>query len=151
MKKILNAVTLSLIATSMVGFASVANADAIADRKAKMKEVGKNLGIIGKMVKGETDFNGEAALAAYVAIGTAGTGFGELFPEGTETGGKTTAAPTIWSDRAGFEAKGKQFGADLGAAIEAGVPADLAALKVTFGSVAKNCKACHTDYRIKKN
>jgi len=151
MKNILNTVTLSILATSMLGLASAAHADAIADRKAKMKEVGKNFGIIGKMVKGETDFNGEAALAAYVAIGEAGTRFGELFPEGSETGGETTASPKIWEDRAGFGAKGKQFGADLGAAIEAGVPGDLAALKVTFGSVAKNCKACHTDYRIKKN
>lgn len=96
-----------------------AQADAIADRKAKMKEIGKNLGIIGKMVKGETAFDGAAALAAYNAMGTAGTGFVELFPEGSETGGKTTASPKIWSDRAGFEAADKQFGADIGAAIKA--------------------------------
>lgn len=129
---------------------SSAFAGPIEDRKAKMKDVGKNLGIIGKMVKGETDFNGEAALAAYVAMASAGTGFGELFPEGTETGGKTTASPKIWSDRAGFEAAGKQFGEDLTAAIQAGAPANVDALKASFGSVAKNCKACHTDYRVKK-
>ena len=130
--------------------AGSAFAGPIEDRKAKMKEVGKNLGIIGKMVKGETDFNGEAALAAYMAMGTAGAGFGQLFPEGTETGGETTASPKIWSDRAGFEASGKQFGEDLTAAIQAGAPANLDALKASFGSVARNCKACHTDYRVKK-
>lgn len=131
--------------------ATASYAGPIEDRKAKMKEVGKNLGIIGKMVKGETAFDGEAALAAYVAMGNAGTGFGELFPEDSKTGGETTASPKIWEDRAGFEAAGKKFGTDLGAAIQAGAPADLAALKVSFGSVAQNCKACHTDYRVKKN
>jgi len=151
MKKFTSALSLSVIATSMLGFASIANADAIADRKAKMKEVGKNLGIIGKMVKGETAFDGNAALAAYVAMGEASREFGELFPEGTETGGKTTVSPKIWSDRAGFNAKGQAFGNDLVAAVNAGVPANLDALKTSFGSVAKNCKACHTDYRIKKN
>ena len=139
---------IGLILSTGVTFAT---AGPIEERKAKMKEVGKNLGIIGKMVKGETDFDGDAALAAYVAMGNAGKGFGELFPEGSETGGETTASPKIWEDRAGFEAAGKQFGADLGAAIQVGVPANLDALKASFGSVAKNCKACHTDYRIKKN
>ncbi|MDJ0612489.1 MAG: cytochrome c [Rhizobiaceae bacterium] len=130
---------------------AIAFAGPIEDRKAKMKEVGKQTGIIGKMVKGETAFDGQAALAAYVAMGNAGTGFGELFPEDSKTGGETTASPKIWDDRAGFEAAGKKFGEDLGAAIQSGVPADLNALKASFGSVAQNCKACHTDYRIKKN
>lgn len=130
---------------------SMAFAGPIEDRKAKMKEVGKQTGILGKMVKGETAFDGEAALAAYVAMGNAGTGFGELFPEDSQIGGETTASPKIWEDRAGFEAAGKKFGEALGAAIQAGAPANLDALKTSFGSVAQNCKACHTDYRIKKD
>ncbi len=142
--------TTAIVSTSVLISVSIAQAGPIEDRKAKMKEVGKNLGIIGKMVKGETAFDGVAALAAYNAMGAVGTGFGEFFPVGSETGGETTASPKIWSDPAGFEAKGKQFGVDLGVAIQAGTPSDLAALKVSFGSVAKNCKACHTDYRIKK-
>ncbi len=150
MNKSLKYMIFSVFSAAILATTSLANADAIADRKAKMKEVGKNFGIIGKMVKGENPFDGKAALAAYMAIGEAGTGFGELFPEGSETGGETTASPKIWSDRDGFKAKGKAFGEDLVAAIQAGEPADLDALKASFGSVAKNCKACHEGYRIKK-
>lgn len=143
--------TAAIVASSVLFTVSIAQADAIADRKAKMKEVGKNLGIIGKMVKGEATFDSAAALAAYVGMGEASRGFGELFPEGSETGGKTTASPKIWSDRAGFNAKGQAFGNDLLAAVNGGAPTDIAALKVSFGTVAKNCKACHTDYRVKKD
>ena len=132
-----------------LGFATAALAGPIEDRKAKMKEVGKNTGILGKMVKGATPFDGEAALAAYIAMGEAGTGFGELFPEDSKTGGKTTASPKIWEDPEGFKAKGQEFGQALSAAIQAGVPDNLDALKATFGNVAKNCKACHEVYRIK--
>ena len=141
----------TIIAATTLFTVSMAQAGPIEDRKAKMKEVGKNLGIIGKMVKGETAFDGAAALAAYIAMGEASRGFGELFPEGSETGGKTTASPKIWSDRDGFNAAGQAFGNDLVAAANAGAPADVAALTASFGNVAKNCKACHTDYRIKKN
>jgi len=111
----------TIIAATTLFTVSMAQAGPIEDRKAKMKEVGKNLGIIGKMVKGETAFDGAAALAAYIAMGD------------------------------GFNAAGQAFGNDLVAAANAGAPADVAALTASFGNVAKNCKACHTDYRIKKN
>jgi len=61
------------------------------------------------------------------------------------------AAGQIEARKAKMKEVGKNFGEDLGAMINAGLPADFAALKVSLGSVAQNCKASRTDYRIEKN
>ena len=53
MNKSLKYIIFSVFSAAILTTTSLANADAIADRKAKMKEVGKNFGIIGKMVKGD--------------------------------------------------------------------------------------------------
>lgn len=141
----------TVISVFAVGMSvSFANADAIEDRQAKMKIVGKSMGIVGKMAKGQTDFDGEAALAAFVAMKEAASGYETLFPEGTETGGDTEAAPAIFSDRAGFEAKQADFIADLEAVTAASAPKTVAELGASVGQVAQNCGVCHKAYRVKK-
>ncbi len=127
--------------------AGSAHADAIADRKATMKGVGGAMGTLVRMVRGQADFDAQAALAAFTTMNNATTGFVDLFPEGTETGGKTTVSAKVWEDRAGFEAAVNKFAGDTAAAVAA-APADLDALKAAFGPVAGNCNACHEVYRI---
>lgn len=138
---------------STVGFAastSFASADAIKDRQDKMKIIGKSIGIVGKMAKGQTAFDGAAALAAFVAMKDAADGYETLFPAGTETGGETEAAPAIFTDRAGFEAKVADFEASLVKATAA-APGSVEALGAMVGEVGQNCGACHKAYRVKKN
>lgn len=139
----------TLVISSMLvfGVGSVFAQDAIADRKAQMKQVGGAAGVVGKMMKGQADFDAAAALAAFTTMNKVAAGYGDLFPDGTESG-DTKAGPAIWSDREGFEAAVAKFEADTAAAIEA-APADLDALKVSFGAVSANCGACHQKYRIK--
>lgn len=141
------AFTAVLLPLSMTGVSVGAE---IEDRQAKMKTVGKSIGIVSKMAKGESDFDSTIALKAFVDMKEAAKGFQTLFPEGTETGGETEAAPAIFSDRAGFEAKQSEFLVALEAAT-ASAPADIGALRATLGSVGKNCGACHETYRVKKN
>lgn len=119
-------------------------------RQAAMKEVGKNMGIVAKMAKGETEFDGAAALAAFVAMKDATTDFGDLFPEGSETGAETEASPKIFSDRDGFNAKVDEFQAALVEA-SASAPADREALGATLGMVGKNCQSCHEGFRVKND
>ncbi len=128
---------------------ATATADPIAERKALMKSVGGATGASAKMVKGQMDFDQAAAQKAMETMHMAALQFGELFPEGSETGGETTASPNIWSDRDGFNAKLAKFIADTGAAAE-NPAADLDSFKAQFGQVAGNCKACHVGYRIPK-
>lgn len=138
---------------SVTGFTtsiSTASADVIKDRQDKMEIVGKSMGIVGKMAKGQTDFDGEAALAAFVAMKDAAEGYETLFPEGSETGGETEAAPAIFTDRAGFEAKVADFKASL-VKVTAAAPASVEALGASVGEVGQNCGVCHKAYRVKKN
>ncbi len=146
-----NRILRTSIITSIALFAvSSAHADPIEDRQAKMKIVGKSMGIVGKMAKGETEFDGEAALAAFVAMKDAADGYETLFPAGTETGGDTEASPKIFTDRAGFEEKQAAFEASL-VKVTAAAPESVEALGVLVGEVGQNCGVCHKAYRVKKN
>lgn len=141
-----------VLAISVLAFAaSAASADPIADRQAFMKERGKIVGTLSKMVKGEQDFDAALVLSSLQALQENAEKFDTeaLFPAGTETGGDTTAAPKIWDDTAGFNAAEDKYLADVKAA-NAAAPADLEALKVQLGAVGKNCASCHQTFRIKK-
>ncbi|NKB52821.1 MAG: cytochrome C556 [Rhizobiaceae bacterium] len=122
--------------------------DPIAVRKAMMKNVGAATGAGFAMVKGKAEFNAAAAELVLRTMNTAALGFGELFPAGSESGGKTIASQKIWDDRAGFNAALAKFAADSAAGIAA-KPADLDAFKAVIGAAASNCNACHKAYRTK--
>lgn len=124
--------------------------DPIATRKAMMDDVKTAIGEAVKMAKGETEYDPRVAKLAFTTFNAVALGYGELFPEGTETGGKTEAAPKIWEDKPGFIAAVAKFRDDSAAAAKAPA-ADLDAFRVQFGKVAENCKACHETYRISKD
>ena len=144
----------TMFAAAIIGAAAFAPAIAADEpqvvRQEMMKKVGGATGAMAKMVKGEADFDAAAALAALSTISEVATTFGDYFPEGSETGMETEAAPAIWTDRAGFDAKiaGLKASADAGVAA---APADLDALKAVFGPLTQNCGACHETYRLKKS
>ena len=142
-----------LVAISLLAFAaSAANADPISDRQAAMKERGKIVGTLSKMVKGEQDFDAALVLSSLQTLQENAEKFdvAALFPTGTETGGDTTAAPKIWEDMAGFKAAEDKYLADV-KAVNAAAPADLEALKAQLGVVGANCSSCHKEFRIKKD
>lgn len=66
--------TSAIFSATAVFTVSIAQAGPIEDRQAKMEIVGKSMGIVGKMAKGQAAFDGAAALAAFVAMKDA-TGF----------------------------------------------------------------------------
>ena len=121
--------------------------DPIAARKAIMQNNGAAAKAGGDMLKGEVEFNAVAAELILRTMNTAALGFGELFPEGSETGGKSVASPKIWEDRAGFASAVAKFQSDTAAGIAA-KPADIDAFKMALGAATKNCGVCHKDYRI---
>ncbi len=144
MKKIIIGTLAACVMVSTSAFA-----DPIADRKAAMKNVGMAMGTLVKMVKGQMDYDPNAALLSFAVMNNAAIGYSSLFPAGTETGGETTAHAKIWSDMDGFSSGLAKFQADTAAAIAA-KPADADAFKAVFGKVAANCKACHETYRVAK-
>ena len=131
--------------------AGAAHADAIADRQAIMKDMGRSVGTIAPMIKGAKPFDAAAALAALETLSADAQKFDvdTLFPAGTDQG-DTEASPKIWEDRDDFVKHVEKFRTDAAAAVAAN-PQDLDALKPAFQQVAANCGSCHQAYRIKKN
>ncbi len=141
---ILIALTAGLAHAEGVG-TGPATSDPIADRQAVMSNVSAATGMGAKMVKGEIPFDAATAEFLFRTVNSSAHGFGYMFPEGSETGGKTEASPKIWEDRAGFEDMVAKFVADT-----KGVkPADLDAFRTAFGTMTENCGACHKAYRVK--
>ncbi len=140
-----------ILAISLLAFAaSTAFADPILDRQALMKERGKLVGALSKVVKGEEAFDAASVLASLQALQVNAEKFDvdALFPAGSDQG-DTTASPKIWEDMAGFKAAEDKYLADVKAAVAA-APADADALKAQFGTIASNCGTCHQSYRVKK-
>lgn len=104
---------------------------------------------VGGMLKGEVEFNAERAMASFKTWAEIAGQFGELFPEGSETGYDTEAKIEIWTDRAGFEAELNKFSEAANAAVAAN-PQSLEELKAVAGPVFKTCKSCHEGYRVDK-
>lgn len=135
----------SLFVVSM----AVAGSDPILERQDLMEQTRDAAKVIGGMLREEQPFDAEAAMAALQAWKKTATTAGDLFPEGSETGHDTEAKATIWTDRAGFDAKLGDFNARVDEAIAAN-PDSLEALNAAAGPVFKACKACHEGYRVEK-
>ena len=147
MKKIILGASLAVLTAFGAVALNAAGHDPIEQRIALMKANGADAGVLGKMVQGETTFDADAALAAITDMRDIAAQFGDLFPEGSETGPNSTANATIWSDRAGFDAAVAKYLADTQAGVDA-APQSLDELGATFGAIASNCRACHQEYRI---
>ena len=142
--------TVLAVAAIAIGITAVAaQSDPIATRKATMKGVGDQTKVGGGMAKGEVPYDQSKAQAIFVTYAAAAAKMPTLFPDDAKTGGDTAALPSIWSNKADFEARFQKFGADAKAA-EASVK-DLDTFKTAFSGATKNCGGCHENYRAKKN
>ena len=119
------------------------------DRQTMMKQVGGAVRILSGMARGEAEYDPEAAVLGFRTIQAVAAGLPYLFPEGSETGDETEAAPAIWSDWDGFVAAANELETDAAAAVETG-GGGLEAFQAAFMEVAGNCRTCHEAYRIKR-
>lgn len=120
-----------------------------AKRQALMKDVRESAKVIGGMMRGQADYDAAAVTEALTVFKKASGKFADLFPEGSETGEETEAAPAIWEDREGFNSALSEWAEATDAALAA-LPDTLDEAKPVLGSVMRNCKACHDNYRIEK-
>ena len=128
---------------------AVAENDPRHERHELMEGVGDAAKPVGLMLRGEAEFDAQALMTSLKVFHDASGEFGELFPEGTETGMNTEAAPAIWEDREGFD----QALADWRAAVETAMdakPATLEEAKPVVGPIFNTCKNCHDTYRIEE-
>ena len=102
---------------------------------------------LGSM-KGVVDSGGEVKPLTFGARGLArwAKTLPTMFPEGTQLA-DSRALPTVWTDRAGFDARAAAFAAAtdrLAAAADAG---DKAAFAEAWKATGASCGACHDAYR----
>ena len=139
---------LLLVSLAMVAAPpATAEEDPREKRHELMESVGDAAKPVGQMLKGEREFDAAVLMNSLGTWQEVSAVFGDLFPEGTETGMGTEAAPAIWEDREGFEqALGKWRGAVLTATEAA--PQTLDEARPVVGPVFNACKGCHDNYRI---
>ncbi len=137
----------ALAALIVVAAPAGAEDDPIHERHELMESVGDAAKPVGAMLRGQSDFDADVVAKTLGIWAEAGSKFGDLFPEGTETGGGTEAAPAIWEDRDGFNAALAQWREAVDTAIAAN-PQSLDAAKPVVGEVFNACKNCHDSYRI---
>lgn len=136
-----------ILAALAIATSAFADDDPRHQRHELMESVGDAAKPVGMMLRGEADFDNETLMQSLQVWKDVAGEFGGLFPEGTETGMDTEAAPAIWEDRAGFEEALAKWESAVDAAIAAN-PDSLDAAKPVVGPVFQTCKGCHDGYRI---
>ncbi len=126
-----------------------AHADAITDRQAAMKDVGKAMKALAAMAKGEAEFDAAAVKSNAETIAAKFEAAKELFPDGSDKGEKETwSKAEIWQDKDGFL---KILDDGIAEAQKVAGAADLDALRPALGGLGgKGCKACHDKFRRPK-
>lgn len=134
-----------------IAVTSLANAqdDPRHARHEVMEGVGDAARPVGQMLRGDAEFDAEAVMSAMQTFVEAAATFGDLFPEGSETGEDTRAAPAIWEDRAGFDKDLADFGAAAQAVLDAN-PGTLDEARPVLGPVFNTCRNCHESYRLEE-
>ena len=121
----------------------------VKERMMAMGEVGKSMKGISAMLKDEVPYDGaEVARLSGVIHARSGDHLTKLFPAGS-LDAPTEALPSIWEQWDRFDALARRL-TDAAKNLEAAA-ADRSGARQAFAGLAKTCRACHTDFRKKKD
>lgn len=142
--KTLVATALLMTGTAFAQDMEATNADVIA-RQELMKSVGAATKTLGDMASGEAAHDAAAAETAKQALIASAAQIEAKFTTNAEDPA-TEAKPEIWTNWDDFLVKAKGLG-DAAALLDV---ASAESVGAGMGAIGGACKACHTDYRIKK-
>ena len=149
--RIISAVTVSCALIAGTAFAGGHSGNpAVKARKAHMQLYQHNIGTLGGMARGNTEYNADAATAAARNLATLATlDQSGYWPPGTDSdtlGDETAALPAIWEK---FPAilENAQALASSSAALAETAGNGLEALQAGIGPVGGACGACHKAYQ----
>ena len=145
MKRLTTAAVLIACAVSAVS----ADTDVIAQRRALMKHDGVAAKKLVDMAEGKIPFNLAVAEDALKTLATGAAETPKLFPENSKTGGGTAALPSIWQNKADFDARFVKFQKDVANA--QAETHDEASFKKVAPAVFENCGGCHERYKAKSD
>ena len=145
-KLLLVGITTALITGAAVAQAQVKPFEAIEYRKGIFKAVKWHFGPLGDMVKGKTEFNADEFSRRADLLAALSRMPGEAFLPGTYAS-KTSALPSIETNRAEFDQVMTSFQNNTAALATAAQSGDLNDIRPAFMKVAQTCKACHDKFR----
>ena len=129
--------------------AGVAVAETAQEKRTKtMKALGRHMGAIAKVAKGEAGYS-PAIVDHAKGIETISHAMIGLFPAGSADA-KSRSKPEIWSDWAGFEKAANDFKAAAPALVTAAMSGDRGQIGAALGAVGKTCGGCHKPFRKPK-
>jgi len=118
-------------------------------RQSALTMIAINFSDMADMVKGKKEWNDETfqlrseQLAQLIPMAQHG------FSASDSQTGDTKAKAAIWTDADGFAAKFSQFNKDALHLATVAKEGNRGQIKKAFGQTAKNCKSCHSDYKLK--
>ena len=115
-------------------------------REQLMETIGKNIGIVGDMAGGKTAYDAAAAEAAKAALVEATGQIEATFMDQGAADPASAARPEIWTNWSTFLAKATAANA-AAAALDVSSAESIGAGMEALGGA---CKACHSDFRMKK-
>ncbi len=149
-KKIGAACAVTAVLLCGVAWAHKGATGIVKERMDVMSSIGANMKTIGEMLEGKTAFDGKRVEAAARAIAGHADQFHHLFPEGTNDK-PSEALPVIWKDWDRFIKLAADLKKTSIVLAETALSAsDADDIRIAALLVAGTCKACHTDFRLKK-
>lgn len=118
-------------------------------RQGQFRIMALNLGIIGDMAQGKTEYNAEAAQAAAdTLVAVSMIQQAPMWPAGSDDMSieGTRAQGTIWDQNDDFLSKWADFGTGA-KAVQAAASGGVEALGPAMGQIGGTCKACHDTHR----
>lgn len=142
--------TLILSVASVSAYAGSAFSDAkdsVEYRQAAFQLIRHNMADIGDMIKGEVAYDAARVSKRATALASLTTLPWDAFSvAGTEQGGGDAKA-SIWQNLQDFNSRGEKLVADAQLLKTAADSGDQAEVRKAFGTFARNCKACHDQYK----
>lgn len=118
-------------------------------RQNLMKEIGRSVGALGAIAKGEKPYDAAVVEQSLNTISTNIEAFPDQFPPGTEQGHETEALPAVWEKPEEFRAAAGKLQSETQALLAA-IPADQAAVGAAMRRLGATCSDCHETFRVKK-
>lgn len=149
MKKPLLLLAVTAVLSTSVYAASAFNTpkDAVTYRQATFQLIRHNMADISDMLKGDVSYEAERVQKRADALATLTALPWEAFTvPGTEKGGGDAKA-AIWKNLSDFQERGNKLNSDAVALQTAATSGDQAEIRKAFGTFARNCKACHDQYK----
>ncbi|MGJ8604047.1 MAG: c-type cytochrome [Marivita sp.] len=150
---ITSAVAAATLFTGTMTFAQDGFSAEMKARQGQFRIMAINLGIIGDMAQGKTEYDAAAAQsAADTLVAVSMIQQGPMWPVGSDDMSieGTRAQTTIWDQNDDFVAKWTDFGT-AAVAIQAAASGGLEGLGPVMGQIGGTCKACHDTHRAPAN